>query len=590
MRADSDDFQVGWIGNGNYLNRYGALSTGVAGLGNWRHRVFEMARARGGRFKKVRRARIFSHMSGMRADSDDFQTGWISNGNYLKKYGDISTGLGQFEEHRERRLKAFASLPREGQRHVGMALEDPRTSPIVEDLLDSSNPGEAMMKQVESDLAESVLSTGKPIVFKQIASTLGSRLKAAENAVMNAMPYTNTPEGDVAIFIAQFSDDIEGDLASYYELVALAGAFEDFPAEGPSSEDLVAQWTAEPAGLGELGGLWKSFKNVIKKVGKVLNPVNQVKAVVHFVADHKKLLKNIAIAVAIAAAVVVTAGVVAGALAPAAATGSTIASGIATGAVVPTTIGTAAAGSGILSTVGTVALQSAVPMFVGPALSGGGGGGGEMITDYSQYASVPTDAASGVITDYSQYAAPAPAPSSDYVVGSGIDAGKAPAGSDYVVGSGLDAGSKPSPIDMKTVANTATQIYKLSFGNPAAAQQAKGDLVSYLVGQGMSQAGASDAVAQMLAQAAKSYGGPPMTTTVTMPGGGYAPQYYPGYGPPAPPPASVAEAGMFGPIPSWVPLAGIGLLLVSGAMGGGISIEHEPRRRASKGKGRRRAS
>ena len=157
----------------------------------------------------------------MRDTSTDFETGWLRNGLYEREYCDPASaeGLGGFYGLGELG-QAARQLPPLGQQYLKQALADPTTRDDAKKLLREG--GDALSDQAQKDTVEFMHPTGKhKIVFKGFARQMGQRGLAAEEAMINAMPYKDTEEGHDALELARAADYPEKALASYFTAIAL---------------------------------------------------------------------------------------------------------------------------------------------------------------------------------------------------------------------------------------------------------------------------------------------------------------------------------------------------------------------------------
>lgn len=233
----------------------------------------------------------------MRDSSTDQETGWLYDGYYDRITPDLSRGFaGGRDSTGDRVAAAIATLPPSGRKYVFEALRDPEAKPIVTKLLTSSwNPADALAKQAEQDLAESVKSTGKVIVFKSLVGKLAGRLKDAQDAMVRASD-PNSVEGRTIVGIVATSKNPHADVQEFLTNVAFAALAPD--AQFVDIEEDVPH---------ELSGLGKSLLKRIKTAGTLV--VQKVESVYK-----NPTVRKAALAAAVIGAVVITAGAIAPAL------------------------------------------------------------------------------------------------------------------------------------------------------------------------------------------------------------------------------------------------------------------------------------
>lgn len=217
----------------------------------------------------------------MRDTATDYTTGWLRNGLYEREYDPLADGsfggLGELGQ-------VARKLPALGQQYLKEALSDPTTRDDAKKLLRAG--GDALAEQAQKDAVEFANPTGKhKIVFKSFARQMGRKIVAAEEAILDAMPYKNTEDGRDALELARMADDPQQALATYFSAIALDSMSPDSDVWGEESEGLFgdddedeAMSRLEPYGMG------------MSKKGK-------------------KILKGVAIGVAVAAGAVLTGGV-----------------------------------------------------------------------------------------------------------------------------------------------------------------------------------------------------------------------------------------------------------------------------------------
>lgn len=224
----------------------------------------------------------------MRDTSRDLTTGWIRDGMYLSRPEGFLAGLGELGE-------TVSSLPNVGQMYVKDALADPQARARVVQLLKCPNPQAALAKQAEDDVMEAVHPTGKPVIFKAFAAKVAPRVRAAEDAMMEALPNKDTPEAEDAVEISRVAENPQEAMNAYYTQIALDAMAPEEDIFGEEEAELMG-WGDEDEATAELEpyGL-----GITKKA--------------------KKILKGVAIGVAVVAGTVLTAGVILPALGTAAA-------------------------------------------------------------------------------------------------------------------------------------------------------------------------------------------------------------------------------------------------------------------------------
>ncbi len=473
----------------------------------------------------------------MRDTSTDYETGWIRHGMIYNTYADPaqneygSPGLGELG------LDNFKQIPAKGQEHVKAALEDPGTRPAMEALLARPDAVTAIVEQFESDVMEAYKPTGKKdVVFKELAAHFGGKLKAAEDAIMEALPTKDTPEGRDAFDIVQLADDKQGALTQYYTLIGLEAMSperfeEDFEGiSGYDDEDDIMD--DDEFGLG-----------LSKKA--------------------KKWGKNIAIGVAVVGAVVLTAGVILPAI----------------GAALPAIVGA----------VGTV----------GQSIFGGGPVArapepGEVPPERPTISQAEFNAKTRTIYELSKTdPAGAQAAKRDFVLemlATGQYTAEAAANLvdqmmfQYRAAEPKAPPAERPPVDFDALADAALVVWRNRDTDPSAAAAAQQRMIDYLMNQGYDQSDAIDAVADALAQVAAQRGAPPSpapTTTVTVTAPGVTPERPP-----------VVRAAMGAEL--LIPLAIGAFLLIGGGGGRGPARRRPSRRRRyrrnSHRRGHRRAS
>lgn len=223
----------------------------------------------------------------IRDTSIDYQTGWINKGLILDIYGNPAHdtwglsgyGLGALDG-------VFRNIPKVGKREIKLALADPETRHKVVDLMRKGDPGDALVKQFELDIGEYVNPTGKVIVFKNAVNKLGPRVKAAQEAMIDAVPTpgNTSPEAEDALDIAEIADNPQEALTHYYTSIGM--------------EALVPEWFEE-----EFQGIagYDDEDEVMEDVEDGNLGITK---------KAKKIMKGVAIGIAVAAAVVITAGVI----------------------------------------------------------------------------------------------------------------------------------------------------------------------------------------------------------------------------------------------------------------------------------------
>jgi len=233
----------------------------------------------------------------MRDGSTDYETGWLYDNYYGRVAPDLASGFAGFGDAGSKVSRNISRIQAPGQRYIADALRDPEARPILLALLAStSNPSEVLARQAEKDLAESVKSTGKVIVFKSLVRKLSWRLKAAEDALVRATDPT-TPEGRTVVGIVATSNNPVAEVREFLQDVALAAVAPDAEFLDDASEE-----------LGELG---KSFMKKIRKAGaKVVQKIEKV--------AHNPNVRKAYLAAAVVAAVAITGGAILPALMPAA--------------------------------------------------------------------------------------------------------------------------------------------------------------------------------------------------------------------------------------------------------------------------------
>jgi hypothetical protein len=225
----------------------------------------------------------------MRDTATDYTTGWLRNGLYEREFDPLadgtfggSEGFGGFEGLGELGQVA-RKLPALGQQYLKQALADPTTRDDAKKLLRAG--GDALAEQAEKDAVEAAHPTGQKIIFKGFARDMGQKIVAAEEAMIDALPYKDTEEGHDALELARVADDPQQALSTYLTAIGLEAMTPEEDIFGEQSEGLFgdddedeALSRLEPYGLG-------------------------------MSAKGKKILKGVAIGVAVAAGVVLTGGV-----------------------------------------------------------------------------------------------------------------------------------------------------------------------------------------------------------------------------------------------------------------------------------------
>lgn len=259
----------------------------------------------------------------MRDTSVDYSTGWLRPGFFEREYDPLedSNALGALGEE-------VAKLPALGQKYMSEALADPSTRGEAAKLLRAG--GDALSEQAQKDTAEFMHPTGRHrIVFKSFARQVGQKGLAAEQAIVDAMPYKDTQDGREALELARVAKDPEQALTTYFTTVALDAFAPDADIFGEGTEGL------DTYGENILG--YDDEDEAFERLAPYGMGMSK---------KWKKITKGIAIGVAVAAGVVVTGGLILPAL----------------GAALPAVVGA----------VGTVAGA----VFKGKGGGGGGGSGG----------------------------------------------------------------------------------------------------------------------------------------------------------------------------------------------------------------------
>lgn len=165
-------------------------------------------------------------------------------------------------------------IPPAGARYVAMALRDPEARPHVEKLLRRGDPSDAVADQVERDILEVLMPSGKIVVFKRLAIPLAQKVLEIRNAIDRALPHQPTQEGQRALAVAVKSKDPGKALTRHYGAMAA-----EILAPGSSEEAGLAgiDWTGvaiglAPAAIGLIGSvLPSSIGSVFTTVGSSLS-------------------------------------------------------------------------------------------------------------------------------------------------------------------------------------------------------------------------------------------------------------------------------------------------------------------------------
>lgn len=151
---------------------------------------------------------INPYVSVLRTTDDVYTTGYVT-----------LRGLGETMRRRGDKLSEL------GRRYVVESVqEDPSIADLVDDLLNASDPPAAFSKQIQEDLAEALKpprARTKPIVMKPVVRELLPKVEAAQQAILDAMPYKDTPEAETSRKALKFAKDPKGALESYFTLLAL---------------------------------------------------------------------------------------------------------------------------------------------------------------------------------------------------------------------------------------------------------------------------------------------------------------------------------------------------------------------------------
>lgn len=187
----------------------------------------------------------------MRDGSTSYETGWLSDGDYLDPRLDLSRALAGLGD--EGAAEAVANMNPAGRKYVLNAARDPQARPAVIALLRSSNPHAAFADQAAKDIAEALNPSGKPIVLKSLVAKVAPRLQAAQNRVAAAAD-PHSVEGRVVRHIIQTSEDPKADVREYLTQVA-------FEAVAPGISDQEGEEFL--SGLGNLG-MSKKWRKIAK--------------------------------------------------------------------------------------------------------------------------------------------------------------------------------------------------------------------------------------------------------------------------------------------------------------------------------------
>jgi len=172
--------------------------------------------------------------------------------------------------------RVVRTLPPEGQRHVREALRDRVARRHVIKLLQSYDPASALARQAESDVAEYVQSTGRPVVFKSIAATVGPRVRSALDALVEAMPYHATEDGRDSLEIAASADDPVFALTEHFKMIVTDAMA---PGSVPELNELGA-FDSEAEAMEMYGlGMSAKWKKILKVGAVVVGAVVAVSAV-----------------------------------------------------------------------------------------------------------------------------------------------------------------------------------------------------------------------------------------------------------------------------------------------------------------------
>jgi hypothetical protein len=218
----------------------------------------------------------------MRDTRDDLRTGWTRNGLWEREASAPSTGVMGLGGLGRTGMRNLGRIPRTGREHVLAALNDRdiRVRDRVTKALLSSSPEDTLADIAQSDVAEILKPTGKPVVFKNLAFEAAKQARTVEDALVRAAPGTATYEGAVAAQIIMAAHDgvvssgeAKEALNELYEIVAtsaVTGISTQFIIE---HEGLPEEMFGDE-GLGDLGkSFFKKLKKVVKKVGAKVKTV-----------------------------------------------------------------------------------------------------------------------------------------------------------------------------------------------------------------------------------------------------------------------------------------------------------------------------